>query len=506
MSKTENLSQRSISAVLWGASGSAVQLILQFGIQVVLARLLGPEQYGLFAIAFVVITFSNFFSSIGIAYGLIQKRTVTDEDVRFVNFWQLSSGLIVAITVFLLAETMAGFFQEPRVTPVIQALSVVCLIQAAAGPSLNLLNRDLDFKSIQLAGVVSYAFGYGLVGIPFALGGYGVNALVAALITQTVFNLAMLYWYKRHVLGFVIWHRDAHELVWYGLTVFATNINNWLLMNLSRVVVARAFPSAAMGHYSISYNLMLQMTGALMGNLQPALFSASSRVQDDVARLRTAFLTMLAAIALLLTPIFIGIAAAPETIMLALFGQAWHESSLLLRPFALAMPLYLAIGMATPMLWTAGRTTQEFRFQLPITFALAVAAYVAAQYSLAAVAWAVQGIFVLRLVVIMSATCVALDLRVRHIATACRAGVAATLLVASAIALVDGMAVQMTEKRLVVLAVDVGTGVIAQVIALRLFRPWFSSEVRTLFEKLLVRLPRRLALFGESILVDRKRV
>src|SRR6266446_8999686 len=99
MAQSPGLAQRSISAALWGASGSVVQLVLQFGIQVVLARLLGPEQYGLFAMAAIVISLGGFFT-FGIATGLIQKRTVTDEDVRFANFWQLFVGAAVAIAVF----------------------------------------------------------------------------------------------------------------------------------------------------------------------------------------------------------------------------------------------------------------------------------------------------------------------------------------------------------------------------------------------------------------------
>jgi len=504
MSEAADLSQRSISAALWGASGSAVQLALQLGIQVILARLLGPEQYGLFAMAAVVVLLSSFFT-ISLAYGLIQKRTVTDEDVRFVNFWQLSVGAAVAIAVFLLADPAAGFFNEPRVAPLIRAMSIVCLLQAAACPSANLLTRDLDFKSIYLAGIASYAVGYGLVGVPLAISGYGVNALVLAFITQTLLSLALLYGCKRHVLGFVTWHRDAYALWRYGFTVFGTNINNWVLVHLSRAVVGRLFPSAAMGLFALSYNLVLQLAGAVMGTVQPPLFSASSRIQDDVARLRTVFLKMLAATTLLAAPIFVGMAVVPDTLMLALYGQEWGESAPLLRPFTLAMPFFLATAIGTPMLWTSGRTTQEFKLQLPIAFALAVAAYVAAQHSLAAVAWAVLGIFVLRFIVITTAACIALDVRVRDIATAFRAGVAVTVLVAGAIALVDAIALRMTGQRPVVLALDVATGAVAQVIALRLVRPWFSLEVLTLFEMLLARLPRSLAPFGESILVVRKR-
>lgn len=504
MPQAADLSQRSISAALWGASGSVVQLVLQLGIQVALARLLGPEQYGLFAMAVIVIYFGAFFT-FGVASGLIQKHTVTDEDVRFVNFWQLVIGAAVAIAVFLFAETAAGFFQEPRVAPLIQAMSIVCLVQAATNTSGGLLSRDLDFKSIQLAGIASYVFGYGLVGIPLAMSGYGVGALVMAFITQSLLGLAIQYWRRPHLLGLAIWHRDAYALCSYGATVCATHLNNWALMNLSRVVVGRMFPSAAVGLFAMSHNLAIQLAGVVTG-VQAPLFSASSRVEQDVARLRTVFLTMLAATTLLAAPIFAGMAAAPQTIMLALYGHEWVESTPLLRAFALAMPFFIATAMGTPMLWTSGRITQEFKFQLPIAFVLAAVAYVAAQHSLAAVAWAMLGIFVLRFIVITTAACIALDLRIRDIAAAFRAGVAVAVLVAGAIALVDELAVHMTDRHQVVLVLDVAAGLAAQVIALRSFRPWFSPEVQTLFEMLLARLPRGLAPFGESILLARKRI
>src|SRR3954468_24647395 len=118
MSQPAGLALRSIHAALWGASGAVLQLALQFGIQVVLARLLGPEQYGLFAIAAAVISLGAFFTY-GVPTALVQKRTLTDEDVRFANLWQLLLGASVAAAVFALAGPAAAFFHEPRVAPVI---------------------------------------------------------------------------------------------------------------------------------------------------------------------------------------------------------------------------------------------------------------------------------------------------------------------------------------------------------------------------------------------------
>ncbi len=485
------LAQRSVAAVLWGASGSAVQLVLSFGIQIVLARLLGPEQNGLFALGLVVIGLSNFFP-LSFAYGLIQKRSLTDNDLRFVNLWQLSIGAAVAGAVYLLAGRVSVFFQEPRVAPLIHAMAIVCFLQAAAAPSATLLTRELDFKWLAVAGTASYALAYGLLGIPLASAGYGVGALVAAFVAQNALSLAALYWRKPPRLGFVLWHREAAGFCRYAATVLATNLTNWGLLNVGRAIIGKMFPSTDVGLYSLPYNLLTQLATALAGAVQPPLFSASSRVQDDVRRLRPVFLTMLAATALVGAPVFAGMAAVPQTITLALYGDAWADSAPLLRAFAVGMPFYIGTAMATPMLWTSGRTSHEYMLQLPILAALVLATYAAARHSLIAAAWAAGTVFVLRFVVIAAAACRALGVGARDVAGALRAGVAVSALVALAIALVDSLALQLTDRPHAVLACDVATGLIVQLAALRLFRPWFSAEALALLQKLMGMLPGRL--------------
>src|SRR5438067_2428154 len=160
MAQAAGLAQRSISAVLWGASGSAVQMVLQFGIQVVLARLLGPDQYGLFALALVVITLCNYFA-LNLVAALIQKRDLSEDDIRFITFWQVTIGAAVAASVYLGAGTAAGFFHEPRVAPLLEAMAIVCLLQAAAGVPLSLLTRELELKSMYLANIAGYAVRHG---------------------------------------------------------------------------------------------------------------------------------------------------------------------------------------------------------------------------------------------------------------------------------------------------------------------------------------------------------
>ncbi|MFY8016898.1 MAG: oligosaccharide flippase family protein, partial [Inhella sp.] len=165
-----------------------------------MARLLGPVEYGVFAIGAIVIGFSAFFSDVGLAYGLIQKREVTERDVRFVVTWQIILGAVVTALIALAASPIATFFGEPRAASVVLALSALCLINALTAPALNLLKRDLDFKSIQIDFLVSYIVGYLLVGLPLALFGFHVWALVWAWLIQAAVNGLLLYRRTQHAL------------------------------------------------------------------------------------------------------------------------------------------------------------------------------------------------------------------------------------------------------------------------------------------------------------------
>ena len=150
MSSRSSLTKQSINAVKWSAFGNIARYGLQLAAQIVLARLLGSANYGLFALGLTVLGFSNMLANFGLAWGLVQAQDLNEEDVRFVFTWQLVSGLIAALTLYLLASTIAAFFNDVRLESIVEWLSLSCIISAANAPASNLLRRKMDFKSINL--------------------------------------------------------------------------------------------------------------------------------------------------------------------------------------------------------------------------------------------------------------------------------------------------------------------------------------------------------------------
>lgn len=363
-----SLAKVGVRAVKWSVVTTIARFALQLVAQIVLARMLGPENYGIFGIGMLVLTLSNFLSNFGFGWILLHKSDLNDEDIRFALTWQVVAGSVAMVLVYLLSPWLATYFNEPRVEPVIRWLSLACLMGAAASPASSLLQRDFNFKAIGLIQVVSYAIGYIAIGIPLAMQGYGVNALVAAWLIQALVALLATYAVRPHALRPLFRFSGMAAAMGTSGIVFATNVVNWWLNNLDRVLIGRLLNAHAVGVYTAGYNLATLPNSLLLGALQPAFMAAGARMQSDSERLGRAYLQMLAAICVFVLPFFVFLAFISFDLVRLLYGPQWSDTGWVLAILFLGMPAYVAWGISTPVLWNTGRKHHEALLQLPVLF------------------------------------------------------------------------------------------------------------------------------------------
>lgn len=395
-----NLGKGSVSAVKWSTVTTLARFSMQLIAQVVLARILGPDNYGIFGIGLVAYTFSTFLANFGFGWSLQQRETVREEDIRFAFTWQIIVGLIATTALYLLAPACADYFHEPRSLPVIQWLSIGCLISAAASPAGSLLQRDLNFRILGLIQVVSYASGYLLIGIPLALMDFGANALLAAWLTQMSMASLGNFLARRHSIKPLFWYPDAKSALGIGGTVFLTNITNWFLNNLDRILIGRLMNAQSVGLYTAGYNIATMPNALLLGALQPAFLSAGARLQSDHERLGQAYIQIIATILVLVLPFFVFLSSISAPLVQLLYGPKWVETGWILAILFLAMPAYVTWGLSTPILWNTGRKNYEFLLQLPILAVGVVAFNLYAAQGIHIAAAIAAGILLLRAAVI----------------------------------------------------------------------------------------------------------
>ena len=381
-----SLAKQGVKAVKWSAIATLARFVMQFAAQVLLARILGPENYGIFGMGMVVLTLTNVFSNFGFGWSLLHRKTVTQEDVRFAFTWQMIVGSTATLVLFLLAPVLASFFHEPRVEPVIRWLALACVISAVSSPAGNLMHRDLNFKAAGLIQIGGYVAGYLMVGIPLALLGYGVDALVAAWLVQVSFIAVGSFWAHPHSIKPLFHYEGASTAMKTGGTVFITNIINWCLSSMDRFLLSKFSNAHAVGVYSVGYNLATMPSTLLMGSLQPAFTAASSKMQDDPGRMRAAYMQIFATVWVLILPIFVFLSVISFDLVRFLYGSKWLDTGWVLALLFLSVPAFVCLGLSTPVLWNAGRKHHESLLQLPVLAVGAIGFYYSMPYGITAFA------------------------------------------------------------------------------------------------------------------------
>jgi PST family polysaccharide transporter len=397
------LGEQVLTALKWNYLGAAVRVLSQFVIGIVLARVLGPEPFGLVALALLVIGLGSLVADLGFGSALVQRKELGEREVRFAFTLLALTGLGLTACVALSADPIATFFRRPDAAIVIRALSVLFAVNALGQTSASLLRRKLDLRSVQVAQIASYLGAYLLIGVPLAFAGAGVWSLVAASIAQACASTAVLYSQVRHPLRPALSH-PGPPLIGFGAKVLGSNLANYTISNFDAAVVGRVFGATDLGLYNRSMQLVSVPMNALTLNLLSVLLPAYARVQDDRETLRRTYLASLAVMGGICLPVFAALAAVSETVIVGLYGGLWASAAPVFVPLSLAMPLNALLALGGPVLTGTGRPGLELRVQLVAATVMIVCLLVVSRLSLVAVAWAVLAVFILRFALITHAT------------------------------------------------------------------------------------------------------
>lgn len=397
-----SLPKRSLRALGWNYAGTAIRSLAQLAIGVVLARLLTPEQFGTVAIGWIVIGLGMLVAEMGLGVAIVQRPTLTDDDVGFAVMLQLSLGAALCIVGLLGAPQIALWFGHDEATPVIRAMALLFLVQSAGATPLALMRRELDFRSTQIIGISSYLVGYVAIGIPGALLGWGAWALVAAQLTQacTVTLIALRRSPKAVMPRF---RRNSAGLIPLGAKVTGTNFVNYGLANADSVAVGRLLGAEVLGVYGRALALVQAPSSALITGIQGVLFSTCSRAQSDRGLLGKAYIASSGALASIVLPVFVTAACVPSTIIEGLYGQRWSAAAPVLTPLAISAVFACLAGLPGPVLSAMNRVEVELRTQTIALLVLVPASVLAGSISIVHVAWAVAAVRALQFIALSHA-------------------------------------------------------------------------------------------------------
>lgn len=399
-------------ALRWNFLGNLARGLSQFLIGVVLARLLGPEPFGIVALAWMIVGLGRLVADLGFGAALVQRAALSETDLRYVFTVQMGFALLLTAAGWLSADVLAVYFHKPQAAPVLRALFFLFIIDCPGQTAAAMLRRELNFKRVQQVAIASYLVGYLGVGIPCAWLGHGAWSLVAAQLTQSLLSTGLLL-HGMPIPMKPCWRSSTQGIAGFGMKVTAANLSSWAISNLDTAFIGRAFGAAELGLYSRALNLLNMPMSMIATGFQGVLFAACARHQQDTDKLRHTYLETSTAVAMVCIPLFATAAVVPATLVLGVYGSKWSASIPLVTPLALAVLVNVLLAIQGPILMAGNRVGAELRNQACAVLIFLPLLWVAARHALVVTAWAVFVTYVLRWALLTLATLRMTGARVR---------------------------------------------------------------------------------------------
>lgn len=380
-----NLQRRTARGATWALVDNWGRQLTQLVVFVVLARLLQPADFGLVALAMVFVILAQIFVDQGMGDAVVQRRALTPEHLDTAFWAALGLGIALSVAGVVLAIPIAALLGEPRLQPVLQALSLSFTMTALAAIPMGLLRRELRFRSLAVRTLLSIAGG-GLAGVALALAGAGVWALVGQQLVTALLSVAALWaaspWRPR--LRFSRQH--FRELFGFGINVVSGDLLAFLQRYTDNFLIGTVLGTVALGIYAVAYRIMDAGNHLLVGLARKVAFPALSRLQHEPDRLRRAYYRMTGVTAAVVVPVYVGLAVvAPELIRLV-FGPRWDEAGPVAAVLFLVGPAIALQGFGGPLFNAIGRPDVQLRLKLASAVVAVVGFVIAVQFGILAVA------------------------------------------------------------------------------------------------------------------------
>lgn len=350
-----SLRSQALSGFRWTASVRLASQLITWGITLAVIRLLTPADYGLLAMATVFVSFLSMFSELGLGAAVVQKADVDEPLLRRVFGVILVIHFSLAALLVLAAPLIAGFYDEPRVIPVIRALSLQFVLAGFAVIPDAQLQRKMEFRNRSLLDLCNAVLA-SLTTLSLALAGAGVWALVVGSLISQLGKTVGLNWLS----PFSRWPdfslTGMRSLLRFGGSFTAIQVFWMFLSQIDILICAKWLGNEILGIYSVAMHLASLPSQRLSGLVNQVAFPTFSRMQHDLHKVGENVLMGTRVLSFFAFPVLWGMSSIAPEIVQVILGAKWAASTVPLQVLALIIPLRMVANFVATAIQGVGRS------------------------------------------------------------------------------------------------------------------------------------------------------
>ncbi len=335
----ESIKNKVIVSFLWKSMERGGVQLTNFIIQIILARLLLPEDYGVIAIIMIFIAISNIFIQSGFGTALVQKTDLKDEDCSTVFYFNLLAAVITYLILFISAPYIASFYRMPILSKVLPLHAMVLILNSLNIVQTSLIQREMNFKKlfyVSLGGIISQ----GIVGITMAYSNFGVWSLVFGQLANSAIVTILLWKTVKWRPGFIFSFKRLKILFAFSSKLLASSLINTFYNNIYALAIGKKFNGTSLAYYNRGQNVPNLVIENVNGSIQGVLFPAMAAQQQDRDSVKRLLNRSIVLSSFLIFPMMFGLAAVAEPLIIILLGEKWLPSVAFMQLFAIVFSLW----------------------------------------------------------------------------------------------------------------------------------------------------------------------
>ncbi len=332
-----NIEQKAVAGGFWVFTGRILSRALSFIRIIIVARILAPDDFGLFGLALLSLSILETFSQTGFGAALVQKKGRIKEYLDTAWFVQAIRGMVIFLVLYFSSSFIASFFNNALLVPLVKVIGITILLKGFINTGLHYFNRELKFDKLFFYEMFSTAVDFSVtVVLAFLL--RNVWALILGLLAGTIVRLFLSYILHPYRPGLNFDFHKAKELYSFGKWIFITSILLFLVNQGDDLLVGKVVGIAALGFYQMAYRISNTPTTEITHLISGIVFPVYSKLQDKLDYLRKGYLKTLELVLFFSFPLTVFILFFAKNFTLLFLGEKW-------LPIVLSMQVLVFWGL-----------------------------------------------------------------------------------------------------------------------------------------------------------------
>lgn len=381
-----SLRKQSLSGVVWTVLDTFFLKGLTFIASIILARLLGPTEFGLMGMVSVFITLGITMVNSGLSSSLIRTKNADDGDFTTVFYLNLGISLLVLLVFYFTAPFISQFYAQAILKDIIRVYSLSFLITAFSSVQLAILSKNMQFKRITLINIPGTIFGV-VLGISLGYFGYGVWSIVWMYLSTQLINSLSLWFFSSWKPSLLFSYDKMKYHFGFGNKLLLSSMINIVFNNIYNIVIGKFFTVQSLGFFERARTLNDYPVTILTGVIDKVTYPLLSKIQDEKERIGEIYKQLLQLSFFITAPLMFGAAAIAYPLFGLLLGEKWVPAAQYFQIICLASMFYPVHAFNINILKVYGRSDLFLKLEILKKIILVLGIVVAFQFGVLGLVW-----------------------------------------------------------------------------------------------------------------------